>query len=111
MDNAGLTRLAFSFILAKTGLPRASPERAARPPPDAPRKRPRMIELSPVQQRAYDELQRIAQPGTCTTLVAGPGAGKTTILRAAHACTDGAWLGAGDLVEAGADDHPLALED
>jgi transitional endoplasmic reticulum ATPase len=70
-----------------------------------------MITLSPVQQRAYEELLAVLQPGVCATLVAGAGAGKSTILRAAHASLGGAWLDARDLVEAAEQVHPLALED
>jgi hypothetical protein len=70
-----------------------------------------MITLSPVQQRAYGELLAVLQPGVCATLTAGIGAGTSTILRAAHASVGGAWLDARDLVEAGGEAHPLALED
>ena len=70
-----------------------------------------MNTLSPVQQRAYEELLAVLQPGVCVTLTAGMGAGKSTILRAAHATAGGAWLGARDLLEAGEDRHPLALEE
>src|SRR4051812_43812750 len=70
-----------------------------------------MTTLAPVQQRAYEELLGIVSPGVCATLVAGPGAGKTTILREVNMIAGGAWLGAADLVEAASVDHPLALEE
>lgn len=70
-----------------------------------------MTRLSPVQQSAYSQLRRALTPGACITLFAGPGAGKTTILRQIQLAQGGAWIGAAELVEAGADAHPLALED
>ena len=70
-----------------------------------------MTILSPVQQRAYNEVMRTLTPGACVTLTAGPGAGKSTILRELQFELGGAWIGAAELVEAGAAKDPLALED
>lgn len=70
-----------------------------------------MTLLSSVQQRAYNEVMRTLKPGACITLTAGPGAGKSTILRELQVELGGAWVGAAELVEAGAAAHPLALED
>ena len=54
---------------------------------------------------------RTLAPGACVTLTAGPGAGKSTILRELQVELGGAWIGAAELVEAGSAAHPLALED
>jgi transitional endoplasmic reticulum ATPase len=70
-----------------------------------------MTILSPVQQLAYNEVMRTLAPGACITLFAGPGAGKSTILREVQLELGGAWIGAAELVEACATGHPLALED
>ncbi|HEY0150893.1 MAG TPA: ATP-binding protein [Longimicrobium sp.] len=67
--------------------------------------------LTPVQQRALDELLHALRPGRVVAFSGGEGAGKTTVLRAAHAALGGAWLSAGDLAEVADGRHPLALEE
>jgi len=68
--------------------------------------------LSPAQQHALDALVLAARPGRMVTLGSGPGAGKTTVLRAAHERLGGVLLGAEDLQAAIAGaPHPLAIED
>jgi AAA+ superfamily predicted ATPase len=68
--------------------------------------------LSPVQQQALDALLRAARPGRVVTLLGGPGAGKSTILRAAHDQLGGVLLGATEIQAAvAAGDHPLAIEE
>ena len=68
--------------------------------------------LSPAQQHALDALVLAARPGRMVTLGGGPGAGKTTVLRAAHERLGGILLGAEDLQRAIAGaPHPLAIED
>jgi AAA+ superfamily predicted ATPase len=68
--------------------------------------------LTPAQQRALDALVLAARPGRLVRLVGGPGAGKTTILRAAHGQLGGVLLGAQEIQAAvAAGRHPLAIED
>jgi transitional endoplasmic reticulum ATPase len=67
--------------------------------------------LAPVQQRALDKLLEVAQPGRVVVLLAMPGRGKTTVLRATHAQLGGALLGAAEIQAAIAGRHPLAVED
>ena len=68
--------------------------------------------LAPAQQHALDALLLAARPGRLVALVGGPGAGKTTVLRAAHARLGGVMLGAEEIQEAvAAWPHPLAIED
>src|SRR5688500_9815314 len=70
------------------------------------------LQLSPSQQRALDKLLDEAHPGRVVALAAGPGLGKTTVLREAHARLGGSILGAADMQRAaGEAAHPLALED
>jgi transitional endoplasmic reticulum ATPase len=70
------------------------------------------LQLSPSQQRALDKLLAEAHPGRVVALAAGPGLGKTTVLREAHARLGGSILGATDMQRAaGEARHPLALED
>lgn len=67
--------------------------------------------LAPAQQRALDSLVDAAQPGKVVALIAKPGNGRTTVLRAAQEKLGGRWLGAADLQGAIAMHHPLAIED
>jgi transitional endoplasmic reticulum ATPase len=68
--------------------------------------------LAPNQQHAFDALLLAAHPGRLVALTGGPGAGKTTVLRAAHARLGGVLLGAEEIQEAvAAWPHPLAIED
>jgi transitional endoplasmic reticulum ATPase len=70
------------------------------------------LQLSPSQQRALDSLVAAARPGHLVALVAGPGLGKTTVLREAHARLGGVMLGTAELQRAASESrHPLALED
>jgi len=67
--------------------------------------------LAPAQQRALDSLLEAAKPGKVVALVANPGNGRTTVLRAAQKKLGGRWLGAGDMQGAISTRHPLAIED
>jgi transitional endoplasmic reticulum ATPase len=68
--------------------------------------------LSPSQQRGLDKTIAGARPGRLVALAAGPGLGKTTVLREAHARLGGVLLGAADMQRAATEaTHPLALED
>ena len=69
------------------------------------------LHLSPAQQRAFDALAAGLQLGSILRLRSGVGRGKTTVLRALHQQTGGAFLDVRDFVEATANTHPLALEE
>lgn len=70
-----------------------------------------MTTLAPAQQRAFDALLEAARPGHLAALIATPGTGKTTLIRAVHERLGGRRLGATDLQAATAARHPLAIED
>jgi hypothetical protein len=67
--------------------------------------------LCPAEQRAYDSLTAGLQLGSTLRVWSGVGGGKTTVLRALHEQTGGAFLNIKDFVEASAKAHPLALEE
>jgi ATP-dependent 26S proteasome regulatory subunit len=69
------------------------------------------IALCPAQQHAFDALSSALPDGHVFVLSGGAGAGKTTVLRALHARTGGAFLGMRALFEAHRSRHPLALEE
>ena len=70
-----------------------------------------MAELCPAQQEAYATLMRGLPRGSVFVVRGDTGRGKTTVLRAAHAATGGAFLTTRDLMEAMAGADPLALEE
>jgi predicted ATPase len=48
------------------------------------------VQLTPSQQRAYDELRRLLPLGNVFVLAGGEGAGRTTVLRQLHREVGGA---------------------
>ena len=72
---------------------------------------PSRLVLTPTQQKAFDELARLAQPGEMCVLVGGSGSGKTTLLERLREQRNGAVLSAVELQGAVAGRHPLAVED
>jgi len=67
--------------------------------------------LTPTQQKAFDELDRLSISGEVCVLVGGPGSGKTTLLERLSEQRNGAVLSAAELQAAAAARHPLAVED
>ena len=67
--------------------------------------------LCPVQQRAFDQLAAGLDIGALFHLRGGMGQGKTTVLKALHQRTGGAFLGMKDFMEASARNHPFAVEE
>ena len=73
---------------------------------------PPAVELCPAQRRALDALLRGLDVWNLGVVSAETGAGRTTVLRAAHAAVGGASLGMADFVDAlGGGRHPQALEE
>jgi hypothetical protein len=68
-------------------------------------------QLCPAQQAAFEYLSAGVQVGSILRLHAGPGRGKTTVLRQLHKQVGGAFLNMKDFIEASAGNHPLALEE
>ena len=69
------------------------------------------IQLTPVQQVAFDWLLAAAPMGNLFHLWSPVGRGRTTVLQELHRKTGGKILGLKDFVEACSKRHPLALED
>jgi transitional endoplasmic reticulum ATPase len=69
------------------------------------------VQLSPSQQRAYDELRRLLPLGNIFVLAGNDGAGRTTILRRLHEEIGGAFLNMKDFVSALRQRDPAALEE
>src|ERR1051325_1375035 len=67
--------------------------------------------LCPEQQRALDGLTAGLSVGNLVLLWGASGMGKTTVLKALHAQTGGAFLSARDYVEAVEDRHPFGIEE
>jgi ATP-dependent 26S proteasome regulatory subunit len=67
--------------------------------------------LCPAQQHAFDALSSALPDGHVFVLSGGVGTGKTTVLRALHRKTGGAFLNMRDLLDAMRPRHPLALEE
>jgi predicted AAA+ superfamily ATPase len=67
--------------------------------------------LCPAQQRAFDGLLATLPVGHLFVLKAGPGMGKTTVLREVHRATGGAYLAMKEFIDAMRPRHPLALEE
>ncbi len=67
--------------------------------------------LTPTQQKAFDELDRLSTPGEMCVLIGSPGSGKTTLLERLREQRNGAVVGAAELQAAVAGRHPLAVED
>src|SRR5487761_900909 len=67
--------------------------------------------LSPVQQRALDQLRQAANVGNVLVLHGETGSGKSTVLAELHREFGGAMLSLRNFVELLAQRHPLALED
>ena len=69
------------------------------------------VRLCPAQQRAFDELLRAVGVGDVFVLKADGGAGRTTVLHAAHARLGGAFVSIKQVVEAMQHQHPLSIEE
>ena len=69
------------------------------------------VQLSPSQQRGYDELRRLLPLGNIFVLAGNDGAGRTTILRELHREVGGAFLNMKDFTSALRQRHPAALEE
>jgi ATP-dependent 26S proteasome regulatory subunit len=67
--------------------------------------------LCPAQQHAFDGLSSALPDGHVFVLSGSAGMGKTTVLRALHATTGGAFLSMRDFLDAMRSRHPLALEE
>jgi transitional endoplasmic reticulum ATPase len=67
--------------------------------------------LCPRQQTAFEQLLAALDRAFIFRLCGDGGRGKTTVLRAVHARTGGAWLSARELVEGASGRDPLALEE
>lgn len=68
-------------------------------------------QLSPAQQRAFDDLLAAVEVSPVVTLGGDVGLGKSTLLRHLHAALGGTVIGARDLVAATGARHPLAFEE
>jgi ATP-dependent 26S proteasome regulatory subunit len=68
-------------------------------------------QLLPAQQKAFDSLNHGLAGHHVAVLAGRSGIGKTTILRALHARTGGAYITSRDFIEASTSRHPLALEE
>jgi ATP-dependent 26S proteasome regulatory subunit len=68
-------------------------------------------QLLPAQQKAFETLEREIAAHHVAVLIGRPGAGKSTVLRALHAKTGGAYLTTREFIEASVDRHPLALDE
>src|SRR4029453_11111148 len=76
------------------------------------RKRKTMeLMLCPAQQTAFDALSGALGDGNVFVLSGDSGKGKTTVLRALHRQTGGAYLTARDFLDAMRLRHPLAIEE
>jgi predicted AAA+ superfamily ATPase len=69
------------------------------------------IQLSPVQQLAFDGLLAGMPLGNLFVLGGAAGTGKTTVLRHVHQTLGGTWLTMKDFIDALQPRHPLALEE
>ncbi|HEX6048076.1 MAG TPA: ATP-binding protein [Gemmatimonadaceae bacterium] len=69
------------------------------------------IRLTPTQQNAFDTLTAAASTAGIVELRCVSGMGRTTMLRELHTARGGAFLGAGSILEAMEQAHPLALEE
>src|SRR4051812_32120830 len=78
----------------------------SRPPDD-----PRMHQLSPTQQRLFDQITYALPLSPVVSLSAGDGMGKTTLLDHLRQHTGGAVLPMTGLLPAMRERHPLALEE
>lgn len=67
--------------------------------------------LCPAQQVAFDALFGALSDGNVFVLSGDTGTGKTTVLRALHRQTGGAYLNAKDFLDAVRSRHPLAIEE
>jgi len=67
--------------------------------------------LSPAQKHAYQGLMHALAIGNVLVCWGGAGKGKTTILRAIHALTGGAFLTMKDVIDSLQDQNPLAVEE
>src|SRR5947207_1205532 len=81
--------------------------------PQSPARKQRLMELTlcPAQQTAFDALTAALADGNVFVLSGGTGQGKTTVLRAVHRQTGGAYLAARDFLDAMRSRHPLAIEE
>lgn len=69
------------------------------------------VQLSPAQQQALRELTAAMQRGGPCVLWAGPGLGKTTVLNELRRRSGGTLVTVREMLEAGAERHPLSLEE
>jgi len=69
------------------------------------------IQLCPAQRSVLESLQRGLPIGSIFRVWGGVGRGKTTVLKALHAHTGGAFLGMTDFAVASSLKHPMALEE
>lgn len=69
------------------------------------------LSLLPAQKKALDGLVRALDAQHVAVLTGRPGYGKTTVLRALHGKTGGAYLTSREFVEASLGNHPLALDE
>jgi transitional endoplasmic reticulum ATPase len=67
--------------------------------------------LCPAQQRAFDDMTSALPDGDIFVLSGDTGMGKSTVLRALHATTGGAYLSMRDFLDAMRPRHPLAMEE
>src|SRR5262245_24013980 len=72
---------------------------------------PTSLQLTPSQQRAYDELRRLLPLGNVFVLAGNEGAGRTTVLRQLHREIGGALLNMKDFTAALRERDPAALEE
>src|SRR3954465_4870714 len=69
------------------------------------------VQLSPSQQRGYDELRRLLPLGNVFVLAGNDGAGRTTVLRQLHREVGGAFLSVKDFTAALRQRDPAAVEE
>lgn len=69
------------------------------------------IQLCPAQQQAMRELTAAVERGSPSVLWSGPGLGKTTVLQEFQRRKGGTLVTAKELLDAGAERHPLGIEE